>query len=200
MLQRSLPNLYRDGYGTPTGCDRSPHPLGSGVVLLVPDLPAPPGRAARRVLAPARSGSVLRPLPARRADGRRRRLPPGAARRGRAPAPPGRQRPVGHGAVVHPHGRVPRVRRDHRARPAARSRASGCLQRRHASRLPPRHVRPHRPDAPAAPPGRPRPCGRLAWRAERHRQDRLLVVSPGRFNRAGGIPRRRVRQRGGDPQ
>ena len=64
-----------------------------------------------------------RPLPARRPDGGRRRLPGGPAR-GRGPAaPPGRLRPADGGALVHPDGRVPGVGRDHHPRPAAGPRA-----------------------------------------------------------------------------
>ena len=47
--------------------------------------------------------------------------------------------------------RVPRVRRDARAQPAARACGRRPLRRRHGRRLPARHVRPRRPDAPAAP-------------------------------------------------
>ena len=47
-------------------------------------------------------------------------------------------------------GRVPRLRRDARPQPAARPRPGGPLRRRHGGRLPARHVRPRRPDAPAA--------------------------------------------------
>ena len=58
----------------------APHPLGPRVVRPVPGLPHPAGRAARRPAPPPRRRRGLHPLPARRADGRRRRLPGGAPR------------------------------------------------------------------------------------------------------------------------
>ena len=73
------------------------------------------------------------------------------------------ERPAGDGPVVHPHGRVPRLGRDDRPRPAARPRAGRRVRRRHARRLPARHVRPHRADA-AAPAARPGFEHAVVWR------------------------------------
>ena len=75
------------------GAHRPPHPLGPGVVLAVPDVPAAARRPARRAAPPARGRSVLRPLPARRADGGGRRLPRRAPRGRGAAARPRRHRP-----------------------------------------------------------------------------------------------------------
>ena len=71
---------------TTAGAHRPPHPLGPGVVLAVPDVPAAARRPARRAPPPARGRSVLRPLPARRADGGGRRLPRRPPRGRAAPA------------------------------------------------------------------------------------------------------------------
>ena len=103
------------------------------------------------LLPAARGRPVLRPLPARRADGGGRRLPRRAARgRGRGCGALATSRPAGDGALVRPARRVPRVGRDARAQPAARPRAwrprfGGAME----VGLPARHVRPRRPDAPA---------------------------------------------------
>ena len=64
----------------------------------------------------------------------------------------GRVRPPGHGPVVRPARRVPRVGRDPRPQPAARPAPGRRLRRGHGRRLPARHVRPRRPDAPAPAP------------------------------------------------
>ena len=151
------------------------------LVELLDDVPA---RARRR--------PVLRPFPARRPDGRGRRLPRGAPRSRRALRPAGRVRPAGHGPVVHPDGRVPGLRRDDRPQPAARPRAGRRLRRRHGGRLPPRHVRPHRPDAAAAAAGRLRARRGVAGRAGRGRPDRLLVAGARRLDGAGRVPARRA--------
>ena len=74
------------------GVHRPPHPLGPGVVRAVPDLPAAPGPPARRAAAAARARPLLRPFPARRPDGRGRRLPRGPAGERGAHPRPGRRR------------------------------------------------------------------------------------------------------------
>ena len=133
---------------------------------------------------------VLRALPARRADGGGRRLPRGPSRGRGASPPPRGQRPRRHGAVVHPHGRVPRLGRDDRPRPAARPRPRRRVRRRDGGRLPARHVRPHRADAAAPAAVRLRPRGRVARRARVGRPHRVLVVEPRRQHGAGRVPAR----------
>ena len=97
--------------------------------------------------------------------------------RGDPPAPGGVGTGVGR-AVVHPHGRVPRLRRDHRAQPAARARSRRGVRRRDGRGLPARHVRPRRADAAAAHAVRLRARGRVARRAVVGRSQRVLVVGP----------------------
>ncbi len=158
------------------------------MVSAVPGLPDGPGRGTRPVPSPAGVRSRLRPLPARRPDGGRRRLPGDAARRGTGPAAPGRGGSAGGGPVVHPDGRVPRLGRDDHPRPATRARAGRPLRRRHGRRLPPRHVRPHRADAAVAAAGRVRRRGRLAGRSRGSRPQRLLVGGAGRLDGTGRVP------------
>ena len=122
----------------------------------------------RHAAPPARAGRQLPPLHARRPDGRGRRLPRGTARGRGAAAGAGRRRPAEHGPVVHPHGRVPRLGRDHRAQPADGPGARRRVRGRHGRRLPARHVRPHRADAPD-PPSRRLQRRRRVARACRHR-------------------------------
>ena len=104
------------------------------------------------LLADLEADPALRPLPARRADGGGRRLPRGAARaRGRAAGAPAASGRLAMGPWYIADGRVPRLGRDARARPAARA-ATGppSFGGAMARRLPARHVRPRRPDAAAA--------------------------------------------------
>ena len=139
----------------------------------------------------------LRPLHARRADGRRRRLPGGPARETEAAlrrlAAVGA---AGDGSVVHPHGRVPRVGRDDGPRPAARA----------ASRRPPSAARWRSATCPtcsATSPRCPSCCsqfgfdarGRVAGRAVGGRRRRVLVGGARRLDGAGRVPARGLRQR-----
>ena len=66
------------------------------------------------------------------------------------------------------------------------------VRRRHGGRLPARHVRPRRPDAPG--PGRLRLRARrgVAGRARRRRPQRLLVGGARRFCGPGRVPARRA--------
>ena len=90
---------------------------------------------------------------------------------------------AGHRPVADPARRVPRLGRDDRAQPRARLGSGGGPRGRHARRLPARHVRPHRPDAPDPAPGRHRPRRRLARRPERHHEPRLPLGGPRRIGR-----------------
>ena len=108
---------------------------------------------------------------------------------------PRRHRPHGDGAVVRAARRVPRVRRDARAQPAARAPGGQPLRRRHGRRLPARHVRPRRPDAAAAPAVRLRARGGVAGRAVGDRPQRLLVDGARRLHGAGRVPAPGLRQR-----
>ena len=139
----------------------------------VPDVPPAAGRPARRAAPPARGRPVLRPLPARRADGRGRRLPRRAPRGRGAAAPAGRRRPAGDGPLVHPAWTSSSCR----ARPWSATCSSASTGRprfggRHGGRLPARHVRPRRPDAPAAAPVRLRARRGVAGRARGGRPQR----------------------------
>ena len=165
------------------------------MVRAVPDLPAP----SRRPRGQAARAHGVRPvvcaLSVRRPDGGCGRLPRGSSReRGPSSAPRGfgtdHLRPL-----VRPHGRIPRLRRDDRAQLAARPRARGRVRGRHGGRLPPRHVRPRGPDAPAAQRGRLCRCRRVARRAVGRRQDRLLVGFARRLDGEGRVPSRRLLDR-----
>ena len=72
---------------------------------------------------------------------------------------------------------------------------AAALRRCDAGRVPARHVRPRRADAPDPPPVRLRPRGRVARRAQRGRPHRVLVVEPRRQHGAGRVPADRLRQR-----
>ena len=200
----SAPARYRPGTDErsedgPTDRRGPPHPLGPGVVRPVPDLPPPAGGAGRRPPRPAGGRPVLPHLPARRPAGGDRRLPRDPAR-ARGPAPgAGRRRPPDGGTLVHPDGRVPGVGGDHRPRPAAGHPAGQRLRRGDGGGLPPRHVRPRGPDAPAAGRGRPPPRGGLAGGAVGGRRHRLRLGGAGRLGGPGRVPGGRVRQRGGGP-
>ena len=78
--------------------DRPPHPLGPGVVLAVPDVPAAAGRPARRAC--SRSSRPTRPTPTSCSTGRWR-WSTTTSRSGPRPRPrlraPGRHRPAGDG-------------------------------------------------------------------------------------------------------
>ena len=188
------PLAVRSGHG-PARCDRSPHTLGPGVVRALPDLQGQARRPAGRAAPRSRRRSVLRPLHARRADGRGRRLPGGAAR-GRGPAAAaGRVGPALGRSVVHPHGRVPRVRRVRGAEPAARVATRRRLRRGDGGRLSPRHVRPHRPDAAAAAAVRLRARRGVAGGARRRRPHRVLVEGARRIPGSGGVPAAGLQQR-----
>ena len=138
---------------------------------------------------------LVQPLPPRRAAGRRRRLPRDPTRARGAPAGPDRRRADHRRSLVRPHGRVPGVGGDDRAQPAEGHRAGQRLRGRDGGRLPARHVRPHRPDAPAPRPGRLRARRRLARGAVPGRLHRLRVVRARRVAGPGRVPRRRLRQR-----
>ncbi len=99
------------------------------------------------------------------------------------------------GALVHPDGRVPGLGRDDHPGPADGAAAGGGLRRGHGGRLPPRHVRAHRPDAPDPAAGRLRARGGVAGGPVGDRQDRLLVGGTRRVDGAGRVPADRVRQR-----
>ena len=177
-ISRDMQELFRD---------RPTVSAGPKVLVDAPDLEA--ALAFAEALAPehlqlvgaggrgARAARPQRRLPVRRRRQRhrvrrlRRRLQPHAADRRRGPL---RLRPHGR-ALPPPHGRGPRRRRRHRARPGRRSRsprprASPCTR----SRCPPASARirrhePHRaadpPDRRDRRPGRPRP------RRQRRRPD-----------------------------
>ena len=167
------------------------------MVPAVPDLPPAAGRPARRAPAPPRGRPVLRPLPARRADGGGRRLPRGAAR-GRGPCSAAWPRRAGSAMgpwyilmdefLVSGETIVRNLQ-------LGLERAA-ALRRRHGGRLPARHVRPRRPDAPAPAPGRASStpsCGGACPSAV----DRTAFwwTAPDGSTRAGRVPARRLRQR-----
>ena len=166
------------------------------MVLAVPGVPAPPRRACSTTCCPLleRDLSYARFL----LDGQTAVLDdylevrPEAADALRRLATSGRlaRRPVDD-----PHGRVHGLGRDHRARPAARHGARHRARRRDAGRLPARHVRARRADAPDPAPGRARARGRVARRAGRGHPDRVLVGGARRLARARRVPLRLVLQR-----
>ena len=165
------------------------------MVQVLPGLPPLAGRAGRHPDPAARVRRQLPALHARRADGGDRRLSRGAARGRRAAACVGRGRPGERRPVVHPDGRVPRLGRDDLAEPADGDRAGGGLRWRHGRRVPARHVRPHRADAPDPGGGRlPRQRG-VARRAFVGDQERLRVGGARRLVGAGRVPARGLRQR-----
>ena len=98
------------------------------------------------------------------------------------------------------HGRVPGVGRDHRPRPPDGPAPGGRLRRCDGGRVPARHVRPRRPDAPDPAPGGPRPRRGLAGRALGDRPVRVLVGGARRLDRAGRVPPGGLRQRGRAPR
>ena len=90
------------------------------MVRAVPDVPAPARAAPRRPCSSCSSATTATPFPARRPDGRHRRLPRGAARgRGDDPRPRDR-RPPHDRPVDDPDGRVHGLGRDDRPQPPAR--------------------------------------------------------------------------------
>ncbi len=184
----------------PDSARRAPHALGPRVVCPVPDVPPHPRRPPRRVAPPPRRRPRVRTLHARRADGGHRRLPRHPPRGGSADPTPRGVRPPRPGAVVRVDGRVPRLRRDHRAGPPDGHRSGGRLRRGHGGRLPARHVRPHRPDAPDPAGLRLLRRRRLAGRAEGDRPHRLLVGGTGRLDGARRVPPRGLRERGDAPR
>ena len=155
------------------------------MVRALSELSAEPGRPARHAAPAARVRPQLPVLHARRADGRRRRLPRGPARGRGAPARPGGGRAAQHGPLVHPDGRVPGLGRDDHPRPADGHRPGRRLRRCHGRRLPARHVRAHRPDAPDPAAGRIRARRGLARRAVGRHQDRLPVGGARRVDACG---------------
>ena len=164
-------------------------------------LPAAAGRPARRAPPPARARPGLRPLPARRADGGGRRLPRGAARgRGRARAAWPRRGRLSMGPWYILHGRVPRLGRDDRARPAARPRAGGRLRRarwRSATCPTCSATSPRCPSCCARPGSSTRSCGGACPRPS------TAPASGGRrptARRCGPSTCRRLRQRRRDPR
>ena len=74
-------------------------------------------------------------------------------------------------------------------------RAGRPLRRGHARRLPARHVRPHRPDAPDPRRLRVRARGRVAGRAGGDRPQRVLVAGARRHHRARRVHAAGLRQR-----
>ncbi len=170
------------------------------MVPALPDVPDAAGGGARRGPRPTRDRPVGPPLPARRADGGGRRLPGGAARGRAPPAPAGRRRSHLGGALVRAARRVPGVGRDPRPQPADGRRAGGRLRGGDGARLPARHVRPRGPDAPDPAPGRVRPRRGVAGGPGCGQPHRLLVAGAGRVGRAGRVPSRRLRERGGHPR
>ena len=154
--------------------------------------------ARRRCCRCSRRDLVVRALPARRPDRRDRRLPRGPARgRGRARAARGAAAGSQVGPVDGPDGRVHGLGRDHRARPAARHRrAAPSSAARCTVGLPPRHVRPRRADAPAAPARRARARGRVARRpARRSTQTAFWWEAPDGSRGARRVPLRLVLER-----
>ena len=155
------------------------------MVRAVPDVPGAARRPPRRAPRAARARRVVRPVPARRPDGRARRLPRDPTRSRRAPcAGSSRERPRHDRPVDDPDGRVHGVGRDDRARPAARAAPRRRARRRDARRLPPRHVRPRRADAADPSPRRARARGRVARRAG---GDRPAPPSGGKHPTARGV-------------
>ena len=136
------------------------------MVPAVPGLPAPPGRAARRVPAAPGGRSVLRPLPARRPDGGRSTT---TWRSGPRPRPRLRRLAAAGRLAVGPwyilmdeflvSGET--IIRNLQLGLDRAAAFGGAM----AGRLPARHVRPHRPDAAAASPRRLRPRRGVAGRA-----------------------------------
>ena len=178
------------------GRDRPPHPLGPGVVLTVPDLPRPAGPPARRAAAAARTRPLLRPVPARRPDRGARRLPRGPARgrgRARAGSPRAGGSSIGPWMILMDEFMVSgeTIVRDLQLGMAPRHRA----RRRDGGRLPARHVRARRADAPD-----PAAAGlehAVVWRgvpADGH-ADRVLVGGARRLACARRVPLRLVLQR-----
>ncbi len=165
------------------------------MVQVIPGLSSQSGRHDRRPPPPARVRRRVPVLHVGRSDGRRRRLPRGAARSRTAAPCAGGGRPPQYGPVVHPDGRVPLLRRDHHQEPPDGHRARRRVRGRHGCRLSTRHVRSHRPDATDPPRGRVRAHGGVARCALSRHQERILVGSSGRFACAGRISARRLRQR-----
>ena len=162
------------------------------MVRAVPGVPAPAGRAARRPAARAGGRPVLRPLPARRADGGGRRLPRHPPGRPRPHPAPGRRRaasPWARGTRC-PTSSWCRARRSS-ATSSSASTTAGAARRRHAGRLPARHVRPRRPDAPAAAPASASHDA-VVWRGVPSAVDRtgVLVGGTRRHRGAGRVPAR----------
>ena len=165
------------------------------MVFAVPHLPAPSRRPRGQAARPHGVGPVVCALSLRRSDGGSGRLPRGSSRERGSPSPP-----RGFGTdllrpLVRPDGRIPRLRRDDRAQPSARARARGRFRGRDGGRLPPRHVRPCRPDAPASLRSRLLGCSRVAWRAIGRRQGSVLVVFARRIDGEGHLPPRRLLDR-----
>ena len=165
------------------------------MVQVVPGLPPGAGGTDRHADPSARARRQLPPLHARRPDGRRRRLPRGAARGRGPPAGARRGGPAEHGPVVHPDGRVPGFGRDHRAQPTDGHSARSRLRRRHGRRVPAGHVRPHRADAADPAAGRVHGRSRLARRPVTGDEQRLRLGGAGRLRGEGRVPARRLRQR-----
>ena len=112
-----------------------------------------------------------------------------------APAGPGRGRPGEHGPVVHPHGRVPRLGRDHRAQPAdgdrPRARPSAAPWR--SATCPTCSATSRRCPRSSGWPGSPTPwCGAAC---RRRSPRRVHLGGARRLLRAGRVPARRLRQR-----
>ncbi len=176
------------------GVARPPHALGPGVVRALPALPPPPRRPHGRR---RRAGGARARLPLHdgRPDGRGRRLPRGPARADRGRPRARRPRPARDRSVARAHGRVPLLGRDDDPQPRdglGRRRPPG---RGDADRLPPRHVRPLRADAPAAASRRHRAGRRLPRRAGGGRLPRVLVALPRRHRHPHRVPRQQLRQR-----
>ena len=165
------------------------------MVRTVPNVSSATGQAARRALADARDGSVVRAVSPRRPNGRGRRLSRDPPRSGRGTPASGGGGPDLRRSVDGADGRVHGVGRDADPRSAIRARARRRARRRDADRLPARHVRPRRADAPDHSARGHGARGGVARRAGRGRGDRVLVGGTRRLTRARRIPLRVVFER-----
>ena len=165
------------------------------MVSALPELPDAAGRPRRSGARDARGGARVR-LHAGRAAGDDRRLPrdpPGAGRAHRAARA---QRAAGDRPVADPDGRVPRLGRDPRPQPGGRLGTGDRFRRADAGRVPPRHVRPRRPDAADPAPRRRGRRGRVARRPGVGPAPRVPLGVARRLVGSRGVPSRRLRQRG----
>ncbi len=104
-------------------------------------------------------------------------------------------RPPGDRPLADPDGRIPVLGRDDDPQPRDGNAAGDGAGRRHAGRLPARHVRARGPDATAPARRRDRYRSAVAGRPGGDRRASVQLVRAGRFERVDGVPGRGVRQR-----